>query len=225
MAEQLALHQTLGKRGAVYSDERPLTARAVVMQGFGYQLLSGPRLSGDHDRGLGVGNRAHQFEDLVHLRRPAHDVLKTVLLLNLRSEKLILLHQASVIERSFDDQVEFVHRERLEQVIEGSQFHRLHGVLYRPVCGYHYHLGIREGTPGFLQNLYSVHIGQPDVGQDYVVIFVRHSLPGLLSGCSQIHPVTGAIQSLAQEVSQQGIVVNHQNPVFFHLLLLHHVFS
>ena len=50
VAEELALEQRLGERGAVQLDERLLGARAVLVDGRGDELLAGAALAGDEHR-------------------------------------------------------------------------------------------------------------------------------------------------------------------------------
>src|SRR5690606_14975540 len=63
VAEQLALEQRLGERGAVQLDERTGDARRALVERVRDELLAGPALAGDQDRRTA---RRDLVDDLEH---------------------------------------------------------------------------------------------------------------------------------------------------------------
>src|SRR5712691_10401232 len=62
MTEQLALDQAVGKSAAVYGNERKTLARAQVVDGARDQLLAGPGLALEQNRGVTSGEALRQFK-------------------------------------------------------------------------------------------------------------------------------------------------------------------
>ena len=71
VAEQLAFQQRLGQGGAVEADERPVLARAGVVDGAGHQLLADAALAADQHGGVGAGHPADLRLDLLDRRAVA----------------------------------------------------------------------------------------------------------------------------------------------------------
>ena len=84
MAEDLALDQGLGNRGAVDGDERLAPPRAQLVQGARHQLLARPALAGDQHRHRARRHALDHGEHLLHfLELPTSEPRKPVSL-NLR---------------------------------------------------------------------------------------------------------------------------------------------
>ena len=66
MAEQLALDQSLGERGAVQAKEGARRPRALSMDSLRDDLLARPRLAGDEDRRLRDRHAPGHGEELDH---------------------------------------------------------------------------------------------------------------------------------------------------------------
>ena len=69
MAEELALHQVLGKGPAVDRHQRPRGPRTAVVDGTGHQLLAGPGLAADQDARVAGGDARHQTAHRLQPRR------------------------------------------------------------------------------------------------------------------------------------------------------------
>ncbi len=78
MAEQFAFDERLGQRGAVECDKWTLSAGAVVMQGLGDQLFSGPAFPSDEYRGSAIGNLFDFGVDLLHSMALTDQIVKCV---------------------------------------------------------------------------------------------------------------------------------------------------
>jgi len=77
--EELALDQASGDGAAVHLDERPVAARAAVVQGPGDELLPGAGLAPDEDRRVARRHAGHLVEQSAQRRSAAHDLLDIVL--------------------------------------------------------------------------------------------------------------------------------------------------
>ena len=94
MAAQRALDQGGGHGGAGDFDQRPLPARAGVMDRPGHQLLTGPGLAQNEHGSIGGGHLLDQAEDLREGRTASDDVLEVVCELALLLERQVLRLQA-----------------------------------------------------------------------------------------------------------------------------------
>src|SRR5207247_1055478 len=63
VSEELALEEVLGNRGAVERDQRPLGARALVVNRLGDELFPGAAIAGDEDGSLQRRHDADRTED------------------------------------------------------------------------------------------------------------------------------------------------------------------
>src|SRR6185295_19640284 len=88
VAEDLALEQRLGNRGAVDRDERKAGARAELMDGLRDQFLAGARLTRDEHRCAGRRRLLDDLVDLPHLRAVADDRAEGAVLAQLAAQRL-----------------------------------------------------------------------------------------------------------------------------------------
>ncbi len=91
VAEEFALEQLRGERGAMDGDEFCLVAVAEVMDGVGDQLLAGAALALDEDGGAGGGDLFDGVEDLLHHGGIADEVLEAEVFLDLLLEFAVFL--------------------------------------------------------------------------------------------------------------------------------------
>ena len=134
VAEQFALEQRLGDRGAVDRQERLVGAVGVLVDRAGDQFLAGAALAEDqHGHVLG-GDAADGLVDLLHGRRAADDRVgaRRGDLGSVGSPKTA---GVACIRRSSNglanDLLELVQIDRLEQVLERAALHRLDGGVGR----------------------------------------------------------------------------------------------
>ena len=73
VAEELALDDGLGQRGAVDRDEGALGAARALVEGAGDELLARSALAGDEHGRLGARDSVYQGEELAHRGRAADD--------------------------------------------------------------------------------------------------------------------------------------------------------
>src|SRR5688572_3231374 len=74
VAEQLALEQSLGERGAVQLDEGARGPRTLLVDGLGNELLAGATLTGDEYGRPRWRDLIDHLEQALHLRAIADDV-------------------------------------------------------------------------------------------------------------------------------------------------------
>ncbi len=78
VAEELALDQLARQRRAVHRHERPLAARAAVVDRARDELLAGAGLAEDQHRAVGGRDQRQLIEQLREVQRPAHDLAEVV---------------------------------------------------------------------------------------------------------------------------------------------------
>ncbi len=123
MPEELALEQVLRNGGAVESDERLFGPRALVVQGLGDELLARAALTGHQHRRLERRHHADRPEDLLHARRVADDVVRTVATPDFPAQVLELGVARGVPRGTLDDDQELFDVEGLGHVVERAELH------------------------------------------------------------------------------------------------------
>src|SRR5581483_10993108 len=138
VAEEFGFHQRLGDGGAVDGDERLLLARALVMNGFGDQVLAGAALALNQDGGgFAGGDFAHKAHQLGHLGGLADDLVVSRAAADFTAQGLDFAAQLVGFERVLDGDVEFVEVERLADEVVGAEFERHLNVVELRVGGDH----------------------------------------------------------------------------------------
>ena len=140
VAEQLGFEQRLRDRRAVDLDERHVALRAAVVDGARHELLAGTGLAGDEDGALGFRDPLGAENDLLHHPAPADDAVVIELLVALAAQIAILGAQLLMVERPADHDEELVDLERLLEIVECPELHRLDRALDRRVRSHHQHL-------------------------------------------------------------------------------------
>ena len=134
----------------------PLGALAVGVDGLGDELLAGAALARDEHDGVGRRDAHDAPEHLAHGPRSADDVLELVAILELAREERHLAGEAPVVERLGDLDEELLLGERLLDVVEGAEAHRLDGALDRAVRRHHDDLRQRVSVLGRPQDVDAV---------------------------------------------------------------------
>ena len=120
VAEQLALEQVGGDRGAVDRDERPARAPAVLVDGARHQLLAGAGLAGDQHGGVAVGDEA---DHLLHPRIAGLEPIRVSASASGAAGRAA--GGAGGAQHPADEVGHLLAPDRLGQVVEGAQPHRL----------------------------------------------------------------------------------------------------
>ena len=133
VAEELALEQLVGDRGAVEGDERP-AAIGMVMDRAGDELLAGAGLALDQDRGVGRRHATDHLVDLLHGGGAADDEL--LALLELAPQALEVVRQTTELERAVDQHGDLIQVEGLRQVVVRAALGGLDRVGHRVLRGH-----------------------------------------------------------------------------------------
>jgi hypothetical protein len=168
VAEQLALQQLGGDRGAVHGNEDPVGPAAVVMDGAGDEFLAGSALPQDEDGGVGRRHLGDQGKHLPDRLADAEDVLEAMPPDGLPPEVGVLLLHPRHLERPVHEVNDFHHLERLRDVVERAELHRLDGVFHRPVPRDQDHLAVQQGLLRVGQDLEPVPSGHHEIREDDV---------------------------------------------------------
>ncbi len=126
VAEQFAFQQVLGHGAAIDRDERPIAARAGLVNRARQQLFAGAAFAGDHDAGIGAGDHVSLRQALFHHRAARDDFAAPVFGgVGEAGDLQRLLHLV--------EQLLLVHR--LGEERERAALRGLHGVRNRAVRG------------------------------------------------------------------------------------------
>src|SRR5690554_1770126 len=170
VAEQFRFNQVFGDGSHVQGDERVVGPRAVVVQGLGYELLTGAAFAVDQYGNVGVGEPADGAKDLLHGRCFADDFQVFLNRLDLRFRRGLFL--VAVGDGAFDQCHGFVHIKRLGQVFEGTGLIAGHRAVQVGVGGHDDNGQVRVlfHDPGQQGN--AVYAGHADVADDGIRLFV-----------------------------------------------------
>ena len=209
VAEQLALDQLLGDRGAVHLDERLVPPVRVAVDGPGHQLLAHPALAGDeHGRVRGRG-AAHRVPDLLEGGAAAHHPVAVV---EDELQAAVLLDEPLLPERvAGGDQDALALRGLLDEV-PGPELHRLDRGLDRPVAGQDHHRG--RGVPLLepLQDLEPVHLRHLDVEEDEVRRLLLGDLQPHRAARGEEHLVPLVLEDHLEGGADRVVVVDDEHP-------------
>jgi len=133
VAEQLGLQQRLGQRRAGHADERSRGPPARLVQRPGHQFLAGAAGPLDQHRAALAGHFLDQFEDRVHRRVLADDVLERVVALQPLAQVQILALQVLDLDRPFDELRDLLRVAGLDHVLLRPLLQRVDGGVDRRV--------------------------------------------------------------------------------------------
>ena len=136
VAEQLRLQERFGDGRAVHLDQRHLALRAVEMNRPRDHLLAGARFAGDQHRALRLGDHLRGLDDVLDPPAAADDSVLVEFLVALAEQVSVLRPQPLMVDRAVDDHEQLVDLERLLQVVERAELHRLDRALDRRVRGH-----------------------------------------------------------------------------------------
>ena len=211
VAEQLALQQVLAQRIAVHRDERFVLAQAVVVDGARDQLLAGAAFAGEQHRRIGRRALRHQPVDRLHLRARSDDVLEPVFRGHLALEIDIFLQELPPFERALHYQLEFVRFERLGDVIEGAELHRLYRRVDLRQAGDHNDVDIGMALLDPAQHFQPADVRHHDVEDQDVVTVLLDLLQCFAAVVGGLDLVVVAVQDAQAAPDDDLLIVNDQN--------------
>ena len=209
VAEQLALHQIFGDRGAVDLDERPVRARRMLMDRARDHVLAHAAFPAQQHRGAGGRHARDGGENLLHRRAAADDVVELVALAQLLAQLAILVAQLADFQRLFHHGHQVIERKRLGQKIDRAGLHGLHRVFDGAERGHDDHGRVRVLAAQFVEQLQAVHAGQLQIGEDQVG--ASASLQAFLGGAGLLDFVAGGGQMQLDHAAELFFVFDHQD--------------
>ncbi len=208
VAEQLAFHQLGRDRAAVHRHERPVAARAGVVDQVRDQLLAGARLAVDVHRRLAARDALDHLAQLLHGARAAEE-------LDLRQLQRAFSGPAE-LERRGDQLAQRRHVERLGDEIEGAELERAHRGLDVAVRGDHRDRRLRLVRLDPLDDVQAVAVRQPHVGEAQVEGAGAQLARGRADGVGRGHVEIHALQRDAEELADVRLVVDDERARFGH---------
>ncbi len=132
MPEQLALQEFAGHSGAVDSDERFAGTKAMGVQCLGNHLLAGAGLAQDENGRIAIGSQSDRFLHPSHAFARADQGARVVPCAYARCHGVLARQHAG------QQRGKLVTADRLGQVVERAQTHRLDSVLSAGEGGEHH---------------------------------------------------------------------------------------
>ena len=210
VTEQLGLEERLGQRGAVDHDERPVGARARIVDGAREELLAGAGLALDQHGRVEGGHTRDLLVELHHPGRLADQVLEPVGRAQLPPVVEVLAGQAPRLERAAHDHCDLLHPERLGQVVVRAGAHRLDGRLDAGERREDHHREPRLGGAQALEDRETVEIGHAEIDERKVEgLALRQSQARLAAG-DQAHAIPLAPEHLGQQLTGHRVVVGDE---------------
>ena len=211
MAEQLALEQLGGDRGAVQADERLAGALAVLVDRLGDQLLAGAVLADDEHVRVGRRHHAHQAEQLLHHVALRDELGKGRRALERRLQPAVLLDEGDPLADLVEQRREVPGVDRLLEEAEGAARHRPHRGADAAVAGDHDGLDVRMVAAGVVEQLHAVGVGQDHVEEDDVGGPARERLAVGRAGGDLPHRVASAGQQDGDPGAAVDVVVEDED--------------
>jgi hypothetical protein len=208
MAEQFALDQVFGDRGAVDLDEHGIFAQALRVQRARRQFLAGTRLAVDQHPSVGRRHQRDLLAQRLHGNAVAHDHAARLKLL---LEFQVLAAQPLGLDGILQNDEGALDGERFLQEVEGAEFGGAHCGLDVAVARDHDHLGVVFALHQLFQGLQTVDAGQPDIQQDDVRRLVSQNLDALFTTAGEQGLVAFIRQHALQRAADLRLVIDNQD--------------
>ena len=211
VAEELALEEVLGERGAVDGDEGVVAAGALEVDGPGGHLLARPALAGDQDGRVRRGDLLDEDVDLLHRPALADHLLEAVAVLEVPLEEDVLLLEPPGGQAPADDDLQLLDVERLDDVVERPGLEGLDGLGDAAVGRDQDDREVGPVFPGVAEDVHAVGPGHLDVGHDQVDLFLLQDLeaPGGREG--GLDRVAFLLEDDREQVEEALFVVDDQD--------------
>ena len=199
---------SVGNRAAVHRHERPVAARAGVVDQVRDQLLAGAGLAVDVDRRLAARDALDHLAQLLHRARAAEQ-------LDLRQLQGALAGPAE-LERRGDQLAQRRHIERLGDEIEGAELERAHRGFDVAVRGDHRDRRLRLVRLDPLDDVQAVAVRQPHVGEAQVEGAAAQLARGGADGVGRGHVEIHSLERDAEQLADVWLVVDYERARFRH---------
>ena len=137
MTEQFAFKECRGEGAAVHGHKLPGRSPAMGMGGPGEKFFSCSALSAKNYGTVCGGDLPDFVKHFEDVRVFPNDTAETISMNQLLSERNIFFNQTFFFDSTFHCNDEFFVCKRFGKVVEGTEFHGLHGILYRRVSRHH----------------------------------------------------------------------------------------
>ncbi len=218
ISEQFRLQEIFRNAGAVQRDERSLGARTGEMDGARQQILSGSALAGHEDGGIALGDLQRETFDQVHLFRHADNTIESELLLKTCPEYPIVLRESTHLQRSADDDLEFIVVHRFGDVVIGPLVHGFHGGLHRSISGDNQHRDLRHMLFRCLEHVHAGYIPELKIGHDEIERrLILDQTEGIGSGIGEDELVAGRLEHKLKKAPHPFFIFNDQEGWSVHI--------
>ena len=183
---------------------------AAAVDGPGNQRLAGAAFAGDQHGGLGVGHGVDHVEDFQHAMIVADDVLHAEAQVELGLERLVLLDHLLLVERPLDGHQQLFVDQRLGQEVEGPEADGLDRGLDCAIAGDHDHG--RGGTilAAMGQQIETVVVAQPNIGQHQIVGLAIDGRPAFGEGGRGVDGIALIAEPVGHRSQHVAVVVDQQ---------------
>lgn len=181
------------------------------MDRLGDELLTGTALAGDEHRRVRRRDLDDAPEHLADRLRAPGDVLELVPLLELAGEQLHLAREPPVMVRALDLDEELLLRERLLDVVEGAEPHRLDGALDGAVGRHHDDLGRHVRLLHRAEHADTIAAAHPEIGEHDVVSPASADIGPLTAVARFVDLVPGAAQHHRQRGAHVPLIIDDEN--------------
>ncbi len=202
--EKLRFEKVVGDRSAMDHHKGLVPAGAQLMERAGGQLLAGAAFPFDEHTGPGVRD-PDQLLVKFHHRRGRSD--EPGFLFRRRLPLAAVTLQIAHAQDLLDHVADRLGGKGLADIIPGAQLEGLHGAFQGAESR---HQDYGQGRPLLMnppQQLQSVHVRHPDIG-NHQVVTGQIFLQGLPGGDAGFHVIAGSVQGLLKEFAGYGIVIN-----------------
>ena len=107
--------------------------------------------------------------------------------------------------------LQLLHREGFDEVIQSPGLHTFHSIFDGAVSGYHYHIGVDVGRPELFHKRQAIEPGKPHIRNHKVVGLYPASLKGLSAVLAVINFVAVGSYGFGVNFPDHFIVVDHED--------------
>ena len=219
VAEEFRFHQVFGNGGTVDGHKRPTLPRALVVNRFGYEILSGAALALNQDGGCFAGcDLADKSHQLAHFARNGDHVVVAGALANLAAQRLNFVSQARSFQRVLHGHGQLVEIQRLADEVVGSHLERGFHVIELRIGSHHDHGANVACLFQPIQHIQPAQIRQSDVQQDEVRRLSMGHAQAFLARRRFQRLIAPLLALLLQRPADQLFIIHDENSDVWHLL-------
>jgi len=211
VTEKFAAHQLFLQGATVLDDQRLLSSLAPQVNGTGHDILARPTFTGDQDRDIGRRHFFNEIMDLLDTRRATNKLRCREAGLGMTQQAILPL-QADALIGFFNHQLHPVQAEGFGDVVIGTQFHRLDGVIdiAKARDQDDFHIGNRLFES--FQQFNAVPVRQTDIQQDDLKLVLFEAFEGLPGTVGRADAAPHAAELLFEQSTDRFLVINNQYP-------------